>query len=124
MMPISIFFSYLLSSRSTYLLVEFQRLDERCVRIRRDGLDLELRFFINFFRVSLSFLFFVFRHVRKHPAHNEEVTEPQPHLENVHRHALAPWGRIHNQSEGGGPGPRPSAHLPPPAFLLLLGLLE
>src|SRR5215212_8891500 len=95
MMPISIFFSYLLSSRSTYLFSGISAF-RRTLRAHQEGrVDLELRLFINFFRVSLSFLFFVVCNVREHPADNQEVTEPQPHLENVHRHALAPWGRIH-----------------------------
>src|SRR5215204_215275 len=107
MMPISIFFSYLLSSRSTYLFSGISAF-RRTLRAHQEGrVDLELRFFINFFRVSLSFLFFVVCNVREHPADNEEVTEPQSHLETVHRHTLAPWGRIHTNRrvESQHPGP-------------------
>src|SRR5215212_4648265 len=96
MMPISSFFSYLLSSRSTYLFSGISAF-RRTLRAHQEGrVDLELRFFINFFRVSLSFLFFVFRHVREHPPNNEEIADPQPRLENVHRRALAPWVRRHH----------------------------
>src|SRR5215212_8509785 len=83
MMPILIFFSYLLSIPS-YL------------QDQEGRVDLKLRFFIDLREVSWSILFYVIRKVRKHPPNNEEVTKPHPHLENVHGPALAPWVRIHN----------------------------
>ena len=81
MMPISSFFSYLPSSRSTYLFSGISAF-RRTLRAHQEGrVDLELRFFINFFRVSLSFLFSVVCNVREHPPNNEEVTEPHHYLE-------------------------------------------
>src|SRR5215203_679724 len=95
MMPILIFFPYLLSIPSYFLYDYHLWMNATCAH-QEGRVDLKLRFFINLREVSSrSFPFFVVRNVRKHPPNNEDVAGPQPHLENVHRRALAPCVRIH-----------------------------
>src|SRR5215210_2426754 len=73
MMPIPIFFSYLLFHPALLFrgILSFRR----TLRAHQEGwVDFKLRFFIDFLGTSLGFLFFIIRNVREHPPDNEEVS--------------------------------------------------